>query len=134
MSTSNSDTLVRLLTDAVRHGDFAYIDDVVDPDVVLPEMPGAGQGRDGYKEGLRLYGNGVTYHSITAANVVEEGDTVVAHVVVNGKHTGPLMGIEATGIDFEIEQMVIAKFHSGKIVQFWNVADRLSLVSQLQPA
>ena len=124
--------LVRLLTEAVPAGDEGYVDAVVDPGVVLPELPGGGQGREGYKAGLRAYAAGVTYSSIAAEDVVADGDKIAARLVVRGTHTGELLGIAATNREFQIDQVVVAQFRDGRVVRFWNVADRLSLLHQLR--
>jgi predicted ester cyclase len=130
-ATDDRSALVHLLTEAVPYEDYDYIDGLVHPEVVLPEMPGGGQGVEGYKQGLRAYAAAMEHESITAEDVVADGDKVAVRLVVKGRHTGPLMGVPPTGKAFTVDQMIIAQFRDGLIVRFWNVADRLSLARQL---
>jgi predicted ester cyclase len=134
IATSSRDKLIRLLTDAVPHLDEAYINEVVDPDVVLPEMPGGGQGLAGYKNGLRLYATVFDHESVTAEDVVEDGDKFAVRLRVRGRHIGEVMGVPASGRSFEIQHVMIVEFRDGKVVRFWNVADRMALLRQVTAA
>ena len=130
-SDENRDTLIRLLEMAGPALDFEYIDQVVHPDVMLPDhLPGGGQGREALKAGLRAYADG--YEGTTSVeDAVVDGDKVGVRIVTNAKHTGELFGIRATGKDLHVDEIMIAEFRDGRIVRFSRVADLYSLMHQL---
>jgi predicted ester cyclase len=130
-SGDNRDTLIRLLEEAGPALDFDYIDQVVHPDVVLPEhLPGGGQGREALKEGLRAYADGFE-GTTRVQDAIVDGDKVAVRIVTKAKHTGELFGIPATGRDFHVDEIMIAEFRDGKVVRFSRVADLYSLMQQL---
>ncbi|HUR14250.1 MAG TPA: ester cyclase [Mycobacteriales bacterium] len=63
--------------------------------------------------------------------VVVQGDTVVARVVVTGVHEGDFAGIPRTGRSFTIDQVLFAHLRDGKIVELWEIVDTAALLSQL---
>ena len=69
--------------------------------------------------------------SATVEDMVAEGDMVAMRVTLRGKHTGEFMGIEPTGKEFEIPNMVFSRIEDGKIVERWTQPDMLGLMAQL---
>jgi predicted ester cyclase len=62
------------------------------------------------------------------------GSRAMARVVVTGTMTGEFAGISAVGRSFEIDQVVLAHFRGGLIVEVWEIADTGSLLRQLDVA
>ena len=58
----------------------------------------------------------------------------MARAVVTGTLVGEFAGISATGKSFEIDQVVVAHFRDGLIVEVWEIADTGSLLRQLGAA
>jgi hypothetical protein len=59
------------------------------------------------------------------------------HYKATGKHSGYFMGHEASGNDFSIDVMDVAKVEEAQITEHWSVPGRFALLSQpgfLQPA
>ncbi len=70
--------------------------------------------------------------------VVEEGDTIAAHAVMSGTHTGELFGMTNTGVRIHQQVMTMLRFVDGRCVERWSVADTLGVLAQIgalpQPA
>lgn len=62
---------------------------------------------------------------------VVDGDKIAYSYRVQGTHTGVLMGMPPTGKAFTAHGMQIDRVENGKIVESWNVVDRLGLMQQL---
>lgn len=62
------------------------------------------------------------------------GSRAMARAVVTGTLEGPFAGLSATGTSFEIDQVVVAHFRDGVIVEAWEIADTGSLLRQLGAA
>jgi predicted ester cyclase len=67
----------------------------------------------------------------TIHDQIAEGDKVVTRKVFHGTHHGELMGVAPTGRPVEIEVIDIVRVKNGRIVEHWNVVDRLGLLQQL---
>jgi predicted ester cyclase len=62
---------------------------------------------------------------------VEQGDTVVVHLVHKGTHTGQIMALAPTNREFAYEHIHILRFEDGRAVEHWGVHDHLSFMGQL---
>ena len=65
-------------------------------------------------------------------NLVEEGDTVVAHFRCSGTHLGEWLGIPATGRRFEnVDEVYVFQVKNGKLANAVGVEDNLARIKQL---
>jgi predicted ester cyclase len=127
----NCAVLRRFLEEAAVNVDSPLFDEVVHEDVLLPEdMGGTGTGRERLKSGLAGHLEAFDM-TIQVQDIFGDGNKVVARQVVRGKHVAPFMGAPATGKEFQIEEMVIARFRDDKVAQFWRVVDLLGMQTQL---
>ncbi|MGH2587705.1 MAG: ester cyclase, partial [Dehalococcoidia bacterium] len=65
------------------------------------------------------------------AELIAEGDKVVARTTLRGTHNGPFMGIEPTGRRVVQEQIHILRFADGKAFEHRAVRDDLGMMQQL---
>ena len=63
--------------------------------------------------------------------VVVEGDTQMARVVVTGTLHHDFAGVRASGRSFQMDQAVICHVRDGKIIEGWEIADVGSLIEQI---
>ena len=64
--------------------------------------------------------------------LVEEGDTVVAHFRCSGTHLGEWLGVPPTGRRFEgVDEIYIFRVEDGRLVSAMGVEDNLSRLRQL---
>ncbi|MDX1688981.1 MAG: ester cyclase, partial [Candidatus Promineifilaceae bacterium] len=56
---------------------------------------------------------------------------VVTRFTFSGTHEGEFMGVPATGRQFSITAIAIARVTGGKLVEWWENADVMSLMQQL---
>jgi steroid delta-isomerase-like uncharacterized protein len=69
--------------------------------------------------------------SPTIEEIVAEDDLVVVRLVVRGTHEGEFMGHAATGNEFEIDEMHMARIEDGKLVEQWSQADLVGMLEQI---
>ena len=106
-------------------GDIARLDDILAEEVVLhgPEPVGTVQGREAYKDNLRMIRAGMSDLSFETHDVVAEGDTVMAHCTFGGTHDGHLMGIAPTGRSLEVTWLGSYRFDDGELVEVTGLPD-----------
>jgi predicted ester cyclase len=63
--------------------------------------------------------------------MIVENDKVVVRMRVRGVHTGDFMGIAPTKKEIDTTTISIVRIDNGKIVERWNVTDRLEIARQL---
>eukprot|EP00752_Nemacystus_decipiens_P018815 g16871.t1 len=61
----------------------------------------------------------ITERVNTIERLVGDGDLVAAQIKVQGKHTGNLYGIPATGKTFEVMSNAVFRMEDGKIAESW---------------
>ena len=122
----------RLYHDAWNSGDTEALDGIMAPDVVNHSpLPGQPEGVAGFKQALQMMRGGVPDLTITIDSSVAEGDRVSTRWTGSGTHTGPLMGIPASGKLVTVSGIDICRVSNGRIVEYWQELDTLSMLQQL---
>ncbi|GAA4257067.1 ester cyclase [Dactylosporangium darangshiense] len=109
-------------------GDYMAADAIDHNKIIFGEEDEPGAAFEGFRQQLEAFGEG----GIFPQQLVAEGDTVVARVLVRGTHTGyhPRMP-EPTGRSCEVEQIWILTLRDGRISEIRAVSDRLGMFLQL---
>lgn len=107
------------------------IDEICTEDVIDHSPLGENHGREALKEGLEGLLTAFPDFSATVEDICAEGNTVAMRVTLQGVHEGPFMGIEPTGREFEIQNMVFTHLRDGQIAERWVQPDMLGLMEQL---
>jgi steroid delta-isomerase-like uncharacterized protein len=128
----NKTVLRRLLSEVISKGDYALADELVAVDFVSHQLrPGQGQGLDGFKQGLRVVRAAFPDWESVVDELLGEGDMVAARWTAHGTHQGAFAGIPPTGRRIKMKEMGIFRVVSGKLVEYWGLADELALMQQL---
>jgi steroid delta-isomerase-like uncharacterized protein len=128
----NIDIVRRLTQEGFVGGNVNLVDDLVAHDCVDHDpLPGQPQGRDGQRQTCQMVVDGLSARSTLQHDLVDAGDTVVESWVFQGTHTGPFMGIPATGRSVQVRGIEIWRLADGKIVERWGVLDSGAVMDQL---
>lgn len=121
----------RFPEEVATNGNVGAIDEICAEDILdhspLGEMRGRAELTDQANYLLSAFGD----LSATVEDIIAEGDTVAMRVTVRGTHAGEFMGIEPTGEEFEIQNMVFSRVTDGKLTERWVQPDMLGLMQQL---
>lgn len=75
---------------------------------------------------------------ISCDEVIAQGDKVAKRFTATATHTGPFLGLPASGRPISIRGMYMYRIRDGRICEQWRVADMLGLMQQVgaipQPA
>jgi predicted ester cyclase len=63
--------------------------------------------------------------------LIAEGDTVAVLYTWQGTHTGELAGLPPTGREVTVTGAIVCRVAGGRIVEQWDIDDRLSVMQQL---
>jgi steroid delta-isomerase-like uncharacterized protein len=105
-----------------------YIEHPSTPDESKKEEP---TGPDGMKRFVAMFRNAFPDITFTIEHMVAEDDKVAIHLVGQGTHRGELHGLPPTGKHVRIGGAAIHRIQDDKIVETYQVVDRLSLREQL---
>ena len=90
------------------------------------------QGREGLLEMIGGYFTAFPDLKAQVESVIGEGDRVFARISLSGANTGELMGMPATGKQLELRWIIHeTRFADGKVVEEWEIFDRMDLMAQL---
>ncbi len=133
MSSEQNKELCRRFYAAVSAGDFDVLDLIVAPNfvehtMVDPRMP---TGREGVKALFRMSRQAMPDLTMTAEDIVAEGDRIAARAVLSGTQTGEFMGIPASGKHVEVTVMDLIRVENGMYVEHWGIADMMTLMTQI---
>lgn len=88
-------------------------------------------GPEGYKENVRMVRRAFPDLDVTTEDLIVEDETVVTRYTLTGTHEGPLLGIEPTGREVDIEGISIGKFEDDRVVEGWSNIDVFGMMQQL---
>lgn len=133
MSESNKNAVRRLVEELWNKNSLAVADELfvansTHHDAATPEV---GKGPEGEKKRVTMYRAAFPDLRLTIEDMISEGETVVTRWSCRGTHKGELNGIAATGKQFTITGVTIARFASGKIAEGWVNWDALGMMQQL---
>lgn len=123
----------RRVYELMSSGALDELDEFVTEDLVehaaLP--PGIPPGRAGLKQLIGMYRQAFPDLRMTMDKYIEQGDTACAVVRVTGTHTGPLMGMPATGRSIDICLTDVVRVVDGRAAEHWGTGDDLGMLLQL---
>ena len=132
-SQQNTEVFRRYLEAVSGDGvDLDVLDETLAEGVVHHGMPeGRSPGRAGMKAQQESFGSTWSDRNIEIQDVVAAGDRVAARLTLTARHIGEFAGIEATGNQVRVDIMAFARIEDGRIAEWWEVADVLSLLEQV---
>lgn len=130
-TTEENKLLVRHSVEQYNRQNYDVFDEEFAEDAIDHSPFGETKGPEGLKEGLKALHTAFPDLEITIDDLIAEGDTVAVRSTHRGTHEGGFMGIEPTGKQIEVENMVFARFEDGKVVERWIQADMFGLMQQL---
>jgi predicted ester cyclase len=134
MSHHNTETVARLLqvmgsAPESSVGEY-FTSNWVNHDPSLPPL----QGLEGAAGLLRIWQTAFSNLRAEIEDSVESGDRVACRFRISGTHSGPLMGIPATGKPVSFLATGIFRVADGKLAENWVNIDALGMLQQIGAA
>lgn len=70
-------------------------------------------------------------YALDPSDIFAEGDKVLVRFTLRGVHTGPFMGIPATGKTLAVPGLIVYHLSGGKIAEHWMQIDTGVMMQQL---
>ena len=122
----------RLHEELFSTGDLAAIDHFFAPDVLSHDMPpGFPQGIEGVRLFFSAFREGMPDVRVRIDEIVVEDDRAAVATMIEGTHTGALMGIEPTGRRISVRGIDMVRVAHGRIVEHRGLTDTVGLLRQL---
>ena len=131
MSEANKE-IVRKAYGAMGTGDLDRLADLIDDDLVEHEdFPGLEPNKEGVLQFFKMMRAAFPDLTMTAHDVISEGDRVSIRATMSGTHRGEFMGIPATGRRMDVPLADFMRVSNGRIVEHWGVTDTETMMRQL---
>ena len=122
----------RTWEDMLPTADLAALEKVIAPDAINHDLqPGTPPGFAGVRQTLMWLHSAFSEQRYEVHHVIGEGDTVVIHATMHGRHTGEFLGIPPTGREIALRTVHIVRYEDGREVETWALQDRMGLMQQL---
>jgi predicted ester cyclase len=131
MGAEGNKEAIRTALEALNKGDWATYGQLYDPALTAYGYGPEPLGLDGLMAFYQSIGAGFSDISVTADQMVAEGDLVAARYTFRAVHSGEFMGVAATGRPVEVPGQTIMRFADGRVVERWQSLDAMSLMTQL---
>lgn len=118
---------------AFRAGDFRQLEAVLSPSFRDHDpIPGQGPGIEGLAQAFASFYASFGDFAVRVDDVVASERSAAVRLTFLGTHTGPFMGIPATGKRFEVQGFNVIHFaDDGRPSARWGLADWSTLMAQL---
>jgi len=130
-STEQNEQIVRRVVKGYNERDSTIFDELFAEDVIDHTPFGETKGRDGLREVNETLVTAFPDIEILIDDLITEGDTAALRARWRGTHDGPFMGIEPTGTQIEVKNVVFGRIDDGKIAERWVQLDMFGLMQQL---
>ena len=119
--------------DAFGKGQVEKLDKIIVRNWVSHDPnPGQEQGREGFKKFIPLVHSAISNVHWKVEEMIEEGNTIVVRSTMTAKHTGPLLGVEATGKTFTMKAIDVHHFNRrGMVTETYHLEDRVAYLAQV---
>jgi predicted ester cyclase len=133
MSEQNKQVVRRFYEDVMNAGNTAALAElmVLDFRDHGEAMFGESQGRDTLQRGVEAVHQLVTGMSVSIEHILAEGDLVGVRGRMRCVHTGPFLGVPATGRELVWKGLAIFRLEQGKIVERWFNSDSIAIYRAL---
>ena len=131
MSGRNAATVRRFIKDVVNGGSMHLLTEMVAPDFVGHAPHGDHYGPEGVRIVVAEYRVAFPDLSVTVEDLLAQGDRVAYRFLLRGTHTGPFMGIPASGQPVVAGGMAIERLADGRLAESWMYLDAPQLLRQL---
>lgn len=136
MSSEENKSVARRLIEALNErvwpsGDFTAADALISPQYVYHDSANPITGREGFHQLVAAYRTAFPDARFTIEEQIAEGDRVLTRMTVRGTHTGPLMGILASGRPVEVSILSLMRVVGGQVVEEWERFDTAHLLAQV---
>jgi len=110
----------------------AAIDRLFAPEGVVHGLPGGDlRGPGSFKQIFQTFSGAFPDIHITVERTMTDGEYISALCRVQGTHTGPTLGMPATGKRVDFQGITMGRVSGGQIQEGWNVFDFLAMYQQL---
>jgi predicted ester cyclase len=129
----NKAVVRRWLTEFWGQKKLAVADEILTPDSQVhdahaPDIP---PGPNGYKGYAKQFMDAFSDMTVSIEDLLAEGDKVVARWKTEGRHTGALGPLPATGRTVSFTGTDVYRLRNGNLAEAWTNFDRLGLMQQL---
>ena len=136
MSDENKEVVRRFNIEVIQNGSEAEFRALMAPHFVNHAAP---QGMPNGPESMwntfqNILRPALSKLTVTIHDQIAEADRVTTRKTISGVHTGPLMGIAATGRDVEISVIDIVRVEDGRYAEHWGLNTLSNVLAQLAKA
>jgi len=133
MSAEENKARVRRFVEELWHAkNYGIVDELCAPEFVAHDLPaGVPANREGFKKVATVIHNAFPDIRFTLEDMIAEKEKVVLRWDSTGTHKGEFMGIPVTNKKVNRSGITIYRMAGGKIVEWWNKSDLLTVMQQL---
>lgn len=132
MAAQENKVVVRRFVEEIFvKGNVDAVDKLVTSDFTPHSWGSVPPGADSLKQAVKRVAAGLSDVSMKIEDMITEEDKVAVRLAARATHTGPFMGLPASGKSYAISETHIFHMRDGKVAEHWRDADMLGLMQQL---
>lgn len=118
----------RIYSEGLNDGDLTAADRYLTPDFRNNgSHDDSMSGPEAFKHTIKIQRGAFSDIKYEILDFMSDGDKAAIRWVMHGRHTGPFIGIPATGLQIEHHGMIFFRFEGEKVAERWGLVDNFSL-------
>ncbi len=122
--------LAHLFADIMNNHDAARFSELVSENYVN-HNPGVGPGREGLISFMGHWFDTLSDTRVVVEDAFGVGDRVVGRYTYHARHTGPFVGVPASGARITMRSIDIWRFENDRFVEHWDELNLLEVFQQM---
>jgi steroid delta-isomerase-like uncharacterized protein len=132
MGVQENRVVVRRFIDEIFvKGHVEAVDKLVTADFTPHSWGAMAPGAESLKQAIKQVFAGLADVSMKIDDMIAEDDKVAVRLTARATHTGPFMGLPASGKSYSISETHIFHMRDGRVAEHWRDGDMLGLMRQL---
>lgn len=120
----------KIFTGGLTNGDFAVADEYLTADFKNHgSHDDSLTGPEAFKHTMRIQRSAFSDIKYEIVDFISEGERAAIRWIMRGKHTGPFLGVPATGLEVEHHAIIWFRFVGHRIAERWGIVDNFALLN-----
>lgn len=133
ISKSNKSIVWRFNKEFLEQGNLEVLEEIVAEDFINHTASGSMlNNREGLKQFVSMLHQGFSDFEVEIHDQVEENDLIATRKTIRAKHSGPIMGLQASAKTVEFNIMDFVRIRNGKYSEHWGQNNILQVIQSLK--
>lgn len=127
------EVVYKIFMEGLNNGDLSVADEYLTPDFRNHgSHDDSMRGPEAFKHTIKIQRGAFSDIRYEILDFISMGDRAAIRWIMHGRHTGPFLGVPATGKTVEHHAIIWFRFEGDKVAERWGIVDNFRLLNFLR--